>query len=59
MDELGTKDGAVTKVEMNWKSSDMPMVIMITVKLNRPFVYAIIDNGTNLPIFVGTVINVK
>jgi len=29
-----------------------------TVVLDRPFVYAIIDNATNLPVFIGTVIMV-
>lgn len=57
VDELGTKAGAVTKVEMNCKSADMPSVI--TVKLDRPFVYAIIDNSTNLPVFVGTVMSIE
>lgn len=56
VDELGTKAGAVTKVEMQCESA---IIIEKTVKLNRSFVYAIIDNSTNLPIFVGTVINVK
>ena len=26
-----------------------------TVTLNRPFVYAIVDNTTKLPVFIGTV----
>lgn len=52
--EVGTKAGAVTKVEMADKA--MPPVEN-TVLLNRPFVYAIVDNGTKLPIFIGTVIN--
>jgi len=29
-----------------------------TVILDRPFVYAIVDNATNLPIFIGTVLSV-
>jgi len=28
------------------------------VRLNRPFVYAIVDNATNLPVFLGTVMRV-
>lgn len=51
VDELGTKAGAVTKVEMN----ETAMKEMKTVKLDRPFIYAIIDNSTNLPVFIGTV----
>ncbi len=54
LSEVGTKAGAVTKVEMADKA--MPPVEN-KVLLNRPFVYAIVDNGTKLPIFIGTVIN--
>lgn len=56
LDELGTKAGAVTKVEMKDESAVMDMK---TVKLDRPFVYAIIDNKTKLPIFIGTLIDLK
>ncbi|HBL83959.1 MAG: serine protease [Clostridiales bacterium GWF2_38_85] len=55
VDERGTKAGAVTKVEMQDECAFMGE----TVILNRPFVYAIIDNATNLPIFIGTVTNLK
>ena len=54
VDELGTKAGAVTKVEMRSGSYTEPKI----VKLDRPFVYAIIDNATNLPVFIGTVMSV-
>lgn len=56
VDELGTKAGAAIKVEMT-KSAATPAEK--TVKLDRPFVYAIIDNETNLPVFVGTVMSIK
>lgn len=49
VDELGTKAGAVTKVEMK----DESYVETINIALDRPFIYAIIDNTTNLPIFLG------
>lgn len=52
VDELGTKAGAVTKVEMRDTSAPAELKI---VKLSRPFVYAIIDNASKLPIFIGTV----
>ncbi len=55
VDELGTKAGAVTKVEMKAESA----IEMKNVILNRPFVYAIIDQSTNLPLFIGTVVNIK
>jgi len=56
VDELGTKAGAVTKVEMTYESAPAELKI---VRLDRPFVYAIIDNSTNLPVFIGTVMNPK
>lgn len=56
LDELGTKAGAVTKVEMKDESA---VINMKNITLDRPFVYAIIDNSTNLPIFVGTVMKLK
>ena len=54
VDELGTKAGAVTKVQMNDESAPMSEWV---VTLNRPFVYMIIDNETNLPVFIGTVMD--
>lgn len=56
VDELGTKAGAATKVEM---VKETAMEIGYEVILNRPFVYAIIDNNTNLPIFLGTLMDIN
>lgn len=56
VDERGTKAGAVTAIEV--KATGMPMEQKI-VRLDRPFVYAIIDNATNLPVFLGTVMSVN
>lgn len=53
VDTEGTKAAAATKVEP--KSGAAPSKHFI--KLNRPFVYAIMDNETNLPIFIGTMMN--
>lgn len=55
VDEKGTKAGAVTKVEMK----ENAIASEIVVKLDRPFVYAIIDNTTNLPVFIGTVLDIE
>ncbi len=55
VDELGTKAGAVTKVEMK---DECAAIYDYFVKLNRPFVYAIVDNATNLPLFIGTVMDI-
>jgi len=54
VDVLGTKAGAATKVEIKLTASPISPKV---VTLNRPFVYAIIDNNTNLPIFIGTMNN--
>lgn len=56
VDELGTKAGAVTKVEM--KDECAPMYEW-EITLDRPFVYMIIDNANNMPIFMGTLTDVK
>ncbi len=55
VDERGTKAGAVTKVEMKAESA----VPGYSVRLDRPFVYAIVDNQTNLPLFLGTVMSIE
>ncbi len=56
VDELGTKAGAVTKVEM-WDEC-APMYAW-ELTLDRPFVYMIIDCERNLPIFIGTLTDIK
>jgi len=52
VDMEGTKAAAATAVNAagTAKSDEI-------VTLNRPFVFAVIDNETNLPIFIGTVLN--
>ncbi len=50
VDELGTKAGAVTSVEMQTESAKL---YEWNLTFNRPFVYMIVDNETNLPIFIG------
>jgi len=55
VNERGTRAGAVTAVIM--KDTAMPDTKV--VNLNRPFMYAIIDNKTGLPLFIGTVRNFK
>ncbi|MDV3426439.1 MAG: serpin family protein, partial [Bacillota bacterium] len=54
VDTKGTKAGAVTKVEMTCKGIASSQH---NITLNRPFVYAIVDNKTNLPLFIGTMTN--
>jgi serine protease inhibitor len=55
VNERGTKAGAVTMVVMK----DTAISEEKTVTLDRPFLYAIIDNQTSLPLFIGTVSNFK
>jgi serpin B len=54
VDESGTRAAAVTAIIMETTSAPMNPR---TVTLDRPFVYAIIDNATGLPLFIGTVEN--
>lgn len=51
VDEMGTKAGAVTKVEIK----DESYVEGVTIRLDRPFIYGIMDNSTKMPVFIGTV----
>ena len=55
--EKGTKAGAVTAIEMNDGSAGPPDEVK-QVYLDRPFVYMIIDCETNIPFFIGTVMDV-
>ncbi len=54
VDNAGTKAAAVTAVMMN-ECEDYDPEEPYYVTLDRPFVYLIVDTGTNLPIFMGTV----
>ncbi|MCM1054946.1 MAG: serpin family protein [Bacteroides sp.] len=54
VDENGTKAGAATAVEMKNDTIALPP-IKKQVYLDRPFIYMIVDNETNLPIFMGCV----
>ena len=59
VDELGTKAGAVTSVAMDGKSAYAEMPEPKRVCLDRPFVYMILDGENNLPIFIGTVVDLE
>ena len=56
--ELGTRAGAATAVEMVAEGA-MEIVEFMEVVLDRPFVYMLIDCETNLPFFIGTMMNVN
>ena len=53
----GTKAAAVTWATMECTSA-APMET-VNIYLDRPFVYAIVDNATGLPLFIGVVVNVS
>ena len=53
VDERGTRAGAATSVNAELLSGPLA-----TVRLDRPFVFAIIDDATNIPIFMGTLMTV-
>lgn len=57
VDELGTKAGAVTSVEISAESA--AEADYYTVTLDRPFVYAVIDSHTNMPLFIGSVLGME
>ena len=56
--EQGTKAGAATAVEMN-PGSAAPEMEIKEVILDRPFVYMLIDCETNLPFFMGTMMDME
>ena len=55
VDESGTKAAAATMVGMKCMSMPMPSQSVI---LDRPFLYMIVQDETNLPVFLGTLTNV-
>lgn len=57
VDESGTKAGAVTSVSYKQDGAGSDNIRKII--LNRPFIYMIIDNENNLPIFIGAVDSLK
>jgi len=57
LDNKGTKAAAVTGVVVNCYTAYIPAKVK-NVVLDRPFVYAIIDTQTGLPIFLGVCENI-
>jgi serpin B len=55
LDEKGTKAAAVTKVGVKLNSAGPEDQVFII--LDRPFVFAIVDNKTKLPIFIGSLMD--
>ena len=59
VDEKGTKAGAATLVEMVCESARSREENVKKVYLDRPFVYMVVDCETNLPFFMGTMMDVE
>lgn len=55
VDDRGTKAAAITAVAVDTRSME---ILDMQIRLDRPFVYMIIDNSQNLPIFIGTVMDI-
>ena len=56
--EKGTKAGAATVIEMS-KNTSMDRPEPKYVILDRPFVYMIIDCEADIPVFMGTLTDIK
>ncbi|MDO4318261.1 MAG: serpin family protein [Lachnospiraceae bacterium] len=54
VDEKGTRGGAASKIEMEMDSASM-----YRVSLNRPFLYMVVDTENHIPLFIGTVVDLK
>ncbi len=59
VDRKGTKAAAVTVVEMDKCTAVQETVSPKFITLDRPFVYAIIETDTGLPVFLGTVDSIE
>lgn len=57
MTQAGTRAAAVTAVEILAESAEPKKTV--DVKLDRPFVYYIVDCNTSLPMFMGVVTEIK
>ena len=60
LDKNGTKAAAVTDISMNDTTSVEPEPMKeITIRLDRPFIYAIVQSDTGIPVFMGVVNSVE
>lgn len=56
--EQGTRAGAATAVEVNEESA-LAMDKFVEITLDRPFVYLLVDLEHQMPLFLGTMLQVK
>lgn len=59
LDNSGTRAAAVTAITMTPECAPSENIERYSIELDRPFVYAIIDTQTGLPIFLGVCDNIK
>ncbi len=59
VDREGTRAAAVTAVEVDKCAAVMPVAEPVVITLDRPFVYAIVDNETGIPVFLGCMNNMQ
>lgn len=59
VNEEGTKAGAATAVEMKEEAMALPPEETKEVILDRPFVYMILDRREDIPLFIGTVLEIE
>jgi serpin B len=59
VDRNGTTAAAITDIGMNECSAEVLDPTIYNISLDRPFIYAIVDRETELPIFMGTVNSVS
>ena len=58
LDDKGTKAAAITLVAVD-ESSAAPPEDLKVVRLDRPFVYMIVENQTNIPVFMGVTMTIE
>ncbi len=59
VDEKGTKAGAATAVEVADECAPVEIEQPKEIRLDRPFIYMLIDCETNLPFFIGAVMDIE
>ena len=59
VDRKGTRAAAVTVVEVDKCTAVELVEEPVIITLDRPFVYAIVDNETGIPVFLGCMNNLK
>lgn len=59
VDEKGTKAGAATAVEVSDECAPVEIDKPKEIRLDRPFLYMLIDCETNLPFFIGAVMDIE